>query len=67
MTRRNANATNSKYSSIALGVAFGAGIGLIVGLIGWGGAGIALGMAFGAGIGVAIAAAFDAARGRPER
>jgi hypothetical protein len=67
MARHNANAADSKYPWIALGVAFGAAMGLIVGVIGWGGAGIALGMAFGAGIGVAIGAAIDATRARTGR
>ena len=48
----------------ALGVSIGAGVGLIVGLLGWGGGGIALGLSIGAGIGVALGASVDATRRR---
>ena len=45
---------------IGLGVSIGAGIGLTVGLLGWGGDGIAIGLSIGAGIGIALGASLDA-------
>ena len=44
------------------GISIGAGIGLVVGLLGWGGGGIALGVALGAGIGLVVGAIADSMR-----
>ena len=63
MTSRDV--TPTKWT--ALGVSIGAGIGLTVGLLGWGGGGIALGLSIGAGIGVAIGASLDATKRRRHR
>ncbi len=60
MANRDVTPTNSGHLWTGLGVSIGAGIGLTVGLLGWGGAGIALGTSIGAGIGVALGASFDA-------
>lgn len=57
--------TSTKWT--ALGVSIGAGIGLTVGLLGWGGGGIALGLSIGAGIGVALGASIDATKRRRRR
>lgn len=45
-----------------LGISMGAGLGMIVGLLGWGGTGIALGAAFGAGTGLVVGAIVDSFR-----
>ena len=50
------------FSWTALGVSIGPGVGLTIGLVGWGAEGIPLGLAFGAGIGVALGAALDGRR-----
>lgn len=42
-----------------LGISMGAGLGLVVGLLGWGGTGIALGAVFGASIGLVVGAIVD--------
>ena len=42
-----------------LWISLGAGIGMIVGLLGWGGVGIALGIAFGGAAGVVVGAIAD--------
>lgn len=47
------------------GVSTGAGLGLTVGLLGWGAEGIGVGMLFGAGIGIVLGAVADAYRQRP--
>jgi hypothetical protein len=64
MARHDVTPTKSESPWIGLGVSIGAGIGLIVGLLGWGGGGIALGLSIGAGIGIAIGASLDAAERR---
>jgi hypothetical protein len=51
-----------------IGVSVGAGIGILLGLLGSGGNGIAIGVSIGAGVGVALGAAHDARTSRlPER
>jgi hypothetical protein len=42
-----------------LGMPLGAGLGFVVGLLGWGSTGIALGLAFGASIGLIVGAIVD--------
>lgn len=49
-------------SWVGFGISIGAGLGLVVGLLGWGGTGIALGAPFGAGIGLVIGAIADSSR-----
>ncbi len=46
-----------------VGIPVGAGLGTIVGLVGWGGVGIALGAAFGAALGLIIGAIADSLAG----
>lgn len=55
-------ARQSKQSWTGLGISMGAGLGMIVGLLGWGGTGIALGLAFGACIGLVAGAIADSLR-----
>lgn len=64
MAKHDVTPTKSESLWIGLGVSIGAGIGLIVGLLWWGGSGIALGVGIGAGIGIAIGASLDAAERR---
>ena len=40
-------------------MSLGAGLGVVVGLLGWGSTGIALGLAFGASIGLIVGAIVD--------
>lgn len=42
-----------------IGIGLGGALGLVVGLVGWGGDGIALGMVFGACIGLVVGATAD--------
>jgi len=42
-----------------IGIVFGAALGLVVGLVGWGADGIALGMVFGTAGGLLVGAAVD--------
>ncbi len=62
-TEHGAMARQSKQPLWAgLGISIGAGLGMVVGLLGWGGTGIALGAAFGAGIGLVVGAMADSLR-----
>lgn len=45
-----------------MGISMGAGLGTIIGLLGWGATGIALGAGFGAGIGLVVGAMADSLR-----
>ena len=67
MANHDVTPTKSEHLWTGLGVSIGAGIGLTVGLLGWGGAGIALGMSIGAGIGIALGASYDATERRLHR
>ena len=67
MAGHDVTPTRSEHLWTGVGISIGAGIGLIVGLLGWGGAGIALGMSIGAGIGIALGASFDATGRRRHR
>ena len=46
MANHDVTPTKSEHLWTGLGVSIGAGIGLTVGLLGWGGAGIALGASY---------------------
>lgn len=61
---RNEKTPAGASSYTAVGVVFGAGVGLVAGVLIGGGA-IALGMAVGGGVGVVIGAAMDARVNRP--
>jgi len=59
MTTRPASPDKASSYWTGLGVSIGAGIGLVIGLLGWGASGIALGVSLGAGVRVALGAARD--------
>ena len=67
MANHDVTPSKSEHLWTSLGISIGAGIGVTVGLLGWGGAGIALGMSIGAGIGIALGASFDATKRRRYR
>ena len=60
MSIREARTSKPEYYWTAIGTAVGAGIGLLIGLAGWGPDGIAYGSGLGAGIGVAVGSSRDA-------
>jgi len=47
---------------VGFGISMGAGLGVVVGLLGWGDTGIPFGAAFGASIGLVIGAIADSLR-----
>lgn len=54
--------TRQRASAVGLAVVMGAGLGLIIGLLLWDGAGIAIGIAFGGALGVVVGAVWDGMR-----
>lgn len=51
-----------RASAVGLALIMGAGVGLIIGLLVWDGAGIAMGVALGAALGVVVGAVWDGMR-----
>ena len=68
MATRHAAAKKPDFYWTGIGVSLGAGIGMLLGLLGSGANGIAIGVSIGAGVGVALGASRDARTNRlPER
>ena len=63
-TRPTRTSVKPEYYWTAIGTGLGAGIGMLIGLAGWGADGIAYGSGLGAGIGVALGTSRDAVNRR---
>lgn len=56
----NQDTTKPLYLWAGLGISFGAGVGLLISLLGWGADALAQGIGIGAGIGLVVGASCDA-------